>query len=71
MLPIVNRTVEALEGVERAVERVQADDFCVSIAGNRQDEAMLARVKPVLISELTGRKAELERDLTSYGVERG
>lgn len=68
MLSIVNRTDDALRRTQESIAQVEADGFVITIGGERQDDAMLARVKPVLLSELAGRKASLERDLASYGV---
>lgn len=83
MLPIIQRTAD-LRGalmrkldVLRAWKGGEADDpsryrsVCLTIDGDRQDDAMLALLLPVIVRELEARVAQLDRDLASYGFEVG
>lgn len=69
MLKIVDRTAEALDKVTIDIEAAEKDLFVVYIADRPQDDAMTAAVRFAVLAELQGRKASLERDLKSYGVE--
>lgn len=69
MLPIVERTVAALGQIDKAVAAVELDIVQLSIEGVYQDTAMIARIRPVVLAELKGRRASLLRDLESYGVD--
>ena len=71
MRPIVKRTAEALVQVELDIEVVENSLFDITFAGRYQDDAMKAAAKGAILSELRGRKASLERDLESYGVDVG
>lgn len=71
MLSIVQRTAEARSQVELDIRVVEGDMFDITFAGRYQDDAMKAAAKAAILSELRGRKASLERDLDSYGVDVG
>jgi hypothetical protein len=69
MLPIVERTVQARERVERAIAGIEDNTLQVLILGEYQDDAMEALVRPVVLAELKARLCSLDRDLVSYRVE--
>lgn len=69
MLEIVERTAEARRRVENDIAGVEMGLVSITIANRHQDDAMIAAVRAAMMAELNGRKAELERDLESYGVE--
>lgn len=68
MLPIVERTNLARNAVNSQLQALAADQFVLTIGGDRMDDALRAVVKPALQRELAGRLASLNRDLESYGV---
>lgn len=69
MFGIVKRTIEARERIENLIASAEIGHVFVTVGGTQQDEAMCAVVKPVVIAELKARRASLDRDLESYGVE--
>lgn len=68
MFPIVQRTVEARGRIENLIAAVEIGQLNVSIGVHLQGDAMSAVVKPVVLAELRGRLASLDRDLEAYGV---
>lgn len=69
MFPIVKRTIATRDQLEQLIAEVEIGRLQVSIAAQVQDEAMIALVKPVVLMELKGRLASLDRDLEAYGVQ--
>lgn len=69
MFPIVKRTIATRGQLEQLIAEVEIGRLQVSIAAQAQDEAMIALVKPVVLMELKGRLASLDRDLEAYGVQ--
>lgn len=69
MFPIVKRTIATRDQLEQLIAEVEIGRLQVSIAAQVQDEAMIALVKPVVLRELKGRLASLDRDLEAYGVQ--
>lgn len=70
-LAMVNRIDLARHGLHEDLRALQAGDFVMTVRGNRQDEALLALVRPVLEREIKARIAALEADLEQLGVEVG
>ena len=69
MFPIVKRTIATRDQLEQLIAEVEIGRLQVSIAAQVQDEAMIALIKPVVLMELEGRLASLDRDLEAYGVQ--
>lgn len=69
MFPIVKRTIATRDQLEQLIAEVEIGRLQVSIAAQVQDEAMIALIKPVVLMELKGRLASLDRDLEAYGVQ--
>ena len=69
IFPIVKRTIATRDQLEQPNAEVEIGRLQVSIAAQVQDEAMIALIKPVVLMELKGRLASLDRDLEAYGVQ--
>lgn len=70
-LPMLNRTMVAREALMRTLQALLAagePGFAVTIDGERQDDAMLALVRPVIETEIRARMASLDRDIEAMGV---
>lgn len=65
----VQRTIETRNHQLESLVSLENEDFVVTIGGQRQDDAMLALVKPALERELLGRTSSLDRDLVAFGVD--
>lgn len=59
------------EGLKRDLVALAEDDYAMTIRGNRQDEAMLSLIRPVLQAEIRARIRVIERELAHMGVEVG
>lgn len=79
-LPMINRNADARGELLAQIALLEAPEpidagllsrppFCVTIDGQRQDDAMLALVKVVVLRELRARVAALEFDLRTMGVD--
>ena len=68
LLPIVQRAVKARGDIDELLACIDIDAVQVIIRANYQDDAMVALVKPVIAAELKARRAQIDRDLESYGV---
>lgn len=68
-LPDVWITDQVHQKLDARIAAVEQTKFCMTIAGDRVDDALLAVARPAIIAELRARKAVLERKLISYGVE--
>lgn len=71
MFAIVSRTMTVRDKLIEQIGAVETAErgLGVTIHGIYQDEAMLAVVRPVVLTELRARLASIDRDLVSYGVE--
>jgi len=66
-LPMLTRMVDARAAQVRMLEALPLE-LTVAIDGERQDEAMLALVRPAIETEIKARIASLDRDIEALGV---
>lgn len=70
-MPMLIRTMDARDALMRSLQALLATGvpgLAVTIDGERQDEAMLALVRPVIETEIRARMASLDRDIEAMGV---
>lgn len=59
------------EGLKRDLVALANEEYALTIRGNRQDEAILSLIRPVLQAEIRARIRVIERELQNMGVEVG
>lgn len=77
-LPMLNRIVDARKALEHTLQSLRCrhnptsfqsgEYLCVTISGERQDDAILELVRPVIEAEIRARIASLDRDIEALGV---
>ena len=70
-LPLIQRTEDARRAQLRQLEALKGDLLVVTIDGERQDDAMIAEVLPVVERLLRLRLQSLTTDLRMMGVSVG
>ena len=67
-VPMLVRHAEARDQLVRQLAALRNGDICVTISCERQDDTVLALVRPVLDCEIRARIAEIDRDIVALGV---
>lgn len=66
-MPMLIRTMDARDALMRSLQALPSC-LVITIDGERQDDAMLALVRPVIEAEIRARMASLDRDIEAMGV---
>lgn len=67
-LPTVHHVQKARERIIEDLAALELGLFNLTVRGTAQDDALAARVRPVIEAELKARLASLDRDLVANGV---
>lgn len=67
-LPTVHRTQKERERIIEDLAALEIGLFNLTVRGTAQDDALAARVRPVIEAELKARLASLDRNLVANGV---
>lgn len=61
-------TLRALRCRHNPISGMSGEYLCVTISGERQDDAILELVRPIIEAEIKARIASLDRDIEALGV---